>query len=234
VDAGAREAGAAAAALLDAAEGWLRLQAVRDPRLPSDVQTTADGLTYAELAALLAPHSGAVRAVLARNAPHAVLGLSKAIRRLPNPRYVSRTSGDTPTACHHLFDRADALRHTAARWGGLAARTAATTFASQVGELRDERYLVAALLAGDAGERLVAAAALAFTAGDAGREALRRAAAEDPLPGVRERALWAYGFAGSPDALTALADAAARDSSERVRQFARAALAAGERAWWRV
>jgi hypothetical protein len=73
-----------------------------------------------------------------------------------------------------------------------------------------------------------------LSGGASGLAPLRHAADEDPAPGLRERAPWAYSFAGATDTIAVLERAAARDPSARVRGEARALLGAGHGQWRRA
>lgn len=154
------------------------------------------------------------------------------IRRVPNRNYVNRFSKDPHEAAEFLFDRADSLLYAANKWGGYECRFMARTARDELGMLRDVRFVFPALQAEDLKARLVATACLAFLWSDEGNECLRRLAVEDPEPGLRQSALWAYGFAGGRDMQEILMDRGDKDVNVHVRTFAKKAMNLDEKGWW--
>jgi hypothetical protein len=66
---------------------------------------------------------------------------------------------------------------------------------------------------------------------------LRRVVLNDSEPGLRQSALWAYGFAGGEGAEELLRQRAEADQDERTRDFFREAVAclmANNGLWWKV
>jgi hypothetical protein len=86
------------------------------------------------------------------------------------------------------------------RRGGLECNFQARLASSELGWLRDVRFVFPALCAKEVETRLAAVACLAFLWSEEGNKYLRRMAVEDVEPGVRQSALWAYGFANGIDA----------------------------------
>lgn len=86
--------------------------------------------------------------------------------------------------------------------------------------------------AATAADRLAAIACLAFLPATRGNQRLRRIAIDDPEPGVRQAALWAYGFAGGADAENLLSERARDDRDARVRRFAQTGRDGHRRSWW--
>lgn len=214
-----------------AIEGWLRFRAATLRELPADLDERVPCWTPAELLEALRPYSPTLANF--ESPLQASRLMSRVIRRLRNPQFVSRQSGDPQTSTEMLFDQADALRVAALRWGGVRAQHAANAMTTVVGELRDARYLIAALGRPDVDERLTAVAGLAFVRGADGLAALRARARTDERAGVREAALWAYGFAGGGDAMELVREAA-EDADERVRQAAKRLAQHGQDCWWRA
>jgi hypothetical protein len=106
-----------------------------------------------------------------------------------------------------------------------------------LGDIRDEALLLRALAADAVDGRLEAVAGLAFLQTEKCRQALRSTAQTDPRPGVRELALWGYGFAGAPDAEPLAESVASEDPDAMVRAMATGCLtvvATDVRKWWGV
>jgi hypothetical protein len=158
--------------------------------------------------------------------------LYDSVRRIPNLHYVSRFSKEPLEAAEFLFDRTDTLLYAAQKWGGHECRFLARTARNELGWLRDERFILPALTAEDMKARLAAVACIAFLWSDEGCGRLRQMAVEDPEPGIRQSALWAYGFAGGFDAQELLRERAEKDSNAHVKAFAKKAMSLDEREWW--
>jgi hypothetical protein len=155
----------------------------------SDVVADVPGLTSHELIDLLFPFYPPARR-LTRS--HKIMGLmGDAIRRVPNPQFLSQFDKNPNRAAKYLFDRTDTLLYIAIQWGGRCARIHSHTARHELGRLRDVRFILPALTSPDFTMRLTATACLAFLPGAAGIAALKRAAAEDVEPNVRLSAEWA-------------------------------------------
>ena len=102
----------------------------------------------------------------------------------------------------------------------------------ELGLLRDPRFVYPALGAKSFETRLAGIACLAFLWSDEGNDQLKAMTETDPDPGVRQSALWAYGFAGGKGARELLRHKSKNDMSDRVREFARQALEATDESWW--
>jgi len=156
------------------------------------------------------------------------------VRRVPNPNFESRFSDDPNKASEFFFDRTDALLYTAKQWGGPECNLQAMLASHELGRLRDPRFIFPALDAKSFETRLAAVACLAFLWSDEGSDRLKRMVDNDPDPGVRQSALWAYGFAGGEGAREMLVDKSRNDPNNRVREFASQALEADDESWWKM
>jgi hypothetical protein len=163
-----------------------------------DVRDDTPGLTPPELQELLEPLYP--KAAEVDDPTKLVPLLEGAIRRIPNPEHESRWSQDHDQACEYLFDRTDALLEAAKRWGGHKCRLHAMMAQDEIGRLRDIRFILPALDDSEYQRRLRGIACLAFVPSHDGRGRLRDVASADADRGVRESAVWAYGFAGGEDA----------------------------------
>jgi hypothetical protein len=199
-------------------------------QIPSTASTNMSGWTAEELFTVFHPlypnlqsdkdHNDLIRLVF------------NEIRRVPNPDFEDRFSKDPRRAAEYLFDRTDALIYAAKRWGGPECRFQAKAARDELGWLRDFRYVLPALRAENVRVRLTGIACLAFLWSSEGNEHLEQLATGDPEPGVRQSALWAYGFAGGEDAQELLRDRSRNDANIHVRAFAKKAMQLDERGWW--
>ncbi|HMF56418.1 MAG TPA: hypothetical protein VK619_08750 [Pyrinomonadaceae bacterium] len=57
---------------------------------------------------------------------------------------------------------------------------------------------------------------------------------DDPDPGVRQSALWAYDFAGGEGAREMLVNKSQNDPNYRTRGFAKQELEADDGSWWKM
>jgi hypothetical protein len=172
------------------------------------------------------------------SSPHRLTALiSKKIRRFPNPEFESRFSKVPRKASEYLYDGTDALLFAAMRWGGHECRMQAMMARSEIGPLRDPRFVYPALKSVMFEERLRGVACLAFLWSDHGRELLRQAALNDTEAGVRLSALWAYGFAGGEKAEELVLQQAGCDADVSARASFREMIecrATNEGSWWKI
>jgi hypothetical protein len=157
------------------------------------------------------------------------------VRRIRNPEFISRTHPDRRHRVLWHFDRAHALLRFARENGGSECLNQALVAKRQLGDCRDPHLFLSVLSHGTLEERLLAAGCLAFLWSDSGRAALRRAAVSDPEPGVRQVALWAFGFSHGEGAVALLRNRASFDPSPVVREFAHTSLVTVEqdpKGWW--
>ncbi len=117
-------------------------------------------------------------------------------------------------------------------WGGAECGLQAVLAANELGLLRDSRFVIPALDNKDYSLRLSAVACLAFLPSVLGNSRLRDAAASDGDAGVRQSALWAYGFAGGENAIRFIEERSLQDRDPRVRHFAREILEACSESWF--
>jgi hypothetical protein len=161
-----------------------------------------------------------------------LVGLLKKVRRIPNPIYTHRFCKDHQKAAEYVFDRTDVLLFAATRWGGHECCFQAMLAKSQLGLLRDARFVFPVLKRESFEERLTGVACLAFLWSDKGNQLLREIATSDSNPSVRQSALWACGFAEVEWIRDLLGERSKDDPSASVRNFAKAALEQAETSWW--
>jgi hypothetical protein len=216
--------------IMDKARKCIALYEDVQQELPVDVSTDIPCWTAEKLFPVLYP----LYPVLQNGKDHINLSrlLFSLIRRIPNPDFEHRFSKKPHGAAEFLFDRTDALIYAAKKWGGYECSFQAKTASDSLGWLRDVRYVFPALHAQDIRIRLTGIACLAFLWSIEGNECLRQLAVEDPEPGVRQSALWAYGFAGGKDVQELLRERSSNDANFHVRDFAKKAMTLDERGWW--
>lgn len=215
---------------LNAAHDWLNSYGLDDPHLPKEVDTNVPGWTADELLEVVRPLYPQARKL--KKGTRLIPLMGNAIRRIFNPEYTNRFSKDQRLASEYLFDRTDALIYIAKEWGGYECCLQATLAANELGLLRDPRFVFPALEDPDFNARLSAVACLAFLSSELGNEHLRTISINDPDPGVRQSALWAYGFSGAPDAQEMLASRSEEDMDVRVRTFAHELIRVSQDSWW--
>jgi hypothetical protein len=221
--------------ILETTSRWLANNDIDYPDIPRKVSLAIPGWTAAELLEIFRPLYPAAKNMKSPNQLTALI--SKKIKRFPNPEFESRFSKEPHKASEHLYDRTDALLFAATRWGGHECRMQAMMAHSEVGPLRDPRFVYPALKSITFEERLRGVTCLAFLWSDSGRELLRQVALSDHEPAVRLSALWAYGFAGAEDAKELLLRQAECDSDASTRASFRdmsGCFAANEGLWWKV
>jgi hypothetical protein len=211
---------------------WIDSVSVRGSDIPTNVDISVPGWTAEELLRVLKPLYPHAQNINSNAKLITVMGNS--IRRIPNPNFKVRSSKDPLEATEFLFDRTDALIYAAKQWGGSECCLQAMLANSELGLLRDLRFILPALGSKVFETRLAGIACLAFLWSDEGNERLRKIALDDPEPGVRQSALWAYGFAGGEGAREMLVDKAQNDPNNRVREFASQALEADDKLWWKM
>ncbi|HEX8495366.1 MAG TPA: hypothetical protein VF658_21315 [Pyrinomonadaceae bacterium] len=224
----------AVSGITEATSRWLVNSSIDSMDIPRDVSLAIPGWTAAELLEVLKPLYPAAKKLKSPNQLTPLI--SKKISRFPNPEFECRFSKMPHKASEYLYDRTDALLFAATRWGGHECRMQAMMARSEIGPLRDPRFVYPALKSVIFEERLRGVAGLAFLWSARGGELLRQVALNDTELGVRLSALWGYGFAGGEGAEELLRQAEC-DSDARARASFRdmtECLAANEGLWWKI
>lgn len=216
--------------IADLAREWLDEHGINDRRLPQSVDTDVSGWTIDELLEVIRPLYPRLQTIRKNSQLLGLMG--DAIRRVPNPEYVNRFSPNQRAASEYLFDRTDALIYAAKQWGGHECCLQATLAGNELGHLRDSRFVLPALDNEHFSTRLAAVACLGFLQSEVGNEHLRSVAVNDLDPGVRQSALWAYGFAGAADTQEVIVSCCEEDKDVRVRAFAQELLQVSRGSWW--
>jgi HEAT repeats len=199
--------------------------------LPNEVSTAVPGWTALELLQAVKPLYPFAENITSAN--KFISLMHDRVRRVSNPEFESRFSGDPDKAAEFFFDRTDGLLYTANQWGGPECKLQAMLASHELGCLRDPRFVFPALDAESFETRIAAVACLAFLWSAEGNDRLKRMV-NDPDPGVRQSALWAYGFAGGEGAREMLIDKSRNDPNNRVQEFASQALEADDGSWWKM
>lgn len=221
--------------IIEAASRWLVNIDTACLDVPRNISLAIPGWTAAELLEVLKPLYPAAKGMESPN--RLTTFVKKKISRFLNPEFESRFSKVPHKASEYLYDRTDALLFAATRWGGHECRMQAMMARSEIGPLRDPRFVYPVLKSVIFEERLRGVAGLAFLWSDLGNELLRQVALNDSESGVRLSALWAYGFARGEGAEKLLVRQAECDSDARARASFRdmtECLAANEGLWWKI
>lgn len=172
--------------IIEDARKWLSSRVVIRRRfaLPGEVSTSIPAITKEELVKLFKPFYPCAQR--ADKAYQITTVLGNRIRRVWQPQ------GDAQP--QRPYDRTDALLYAARHWGGYECNVQANTAATELGYLRDTRFILPGLTDGDFNVRMAAVACLAFLPSSETVDALQRTADGDADRGVRQAAGWAYGF----------------------------------------
>jgi len=209
---------------------WLDSCVVNDSCLPAEIDTSVPGLTSKELLTILKPLYPQAEKIT--NPAQLITLKYNSIRRIPNPAFVSRFAKEPRIATEFLYDRTDALIYAAKQWGGSECCLQAMLASNELGFLRDPRFVFPALESTNFETRLAGVACIAFLWSDEGNRWLRYIAANDPDPGVRQSALWAFGFISYQEALKLASRLAENDINANVRSFAIKVIEASEAEMW--
>ena len=211
------------------ADAWLRFRAHQvPPEIPGNVDRTFQGWTIKEMYQFLVLINPAIRRV--RNVYDLSRLLSKDVPRKIKTDHVASCDPNPRRSALLFFDQRDVLFYSIRRWGGQEARVALSLAADTLDRLRDARFVYPALGSPAFENRMAAAASLAFIPAEEGFARLATAVRTDPEPGVRQVALWAFGFAGGPNVAELLGEACS-DPHELVRSFAQRALTSLQQPW---
>lgn len=138
-------------------------------QVPDEVRRPETGWTAEELLDVLRPVYPAAEDATPSDL---ITLLSRKVRRIPNPDFTSRRSGEHRTASEYLFEQTDALLVAALSWGNTEARVQATVAKNELGRLRDPRWVKPGLTDSNPAVRFAAIACLAFLLHRASVEAL--------------------------------------------------------------
>jgi hypothetical protein len=199
------------------AKDKLSFYALECPNFHVKAVSEVPGWTASELLPIISPLYSAARNI--DRVSQLIPLLEKSIRRVPNPTYKNRFASDTRVATEFLFDRTDALLYMALTFGGRECRLQARFARNELGLLRDSKFIFPALVSSDFHQRLIAVSCLAFLWSEEGSKQLKCLAVEDPDPGVRQSALWAYWFSNDDDGWKLIKRRAQDDADYAVRSF---------------
>ncbi|MBD0328235.1 MAG: hypothetical protein ICV68_17580, partial [Pyrinomonadaceae bacterium] len=159
--------------ILNRTREWLSSRDSKGLTLPSEVSKDIAAWTAEELLPVIMPLYPQAQDITDPN--QLIRLLYGEIRRVPNPKYQNRFAKDQHLAAEFLFDRTDALLYAAKKWGGHECCLQAMLAGSQLGWLRDERFVFPALEQTNYEARLTAVACLAFLQTEEGNKRLRQA-----------------------------------------------------------
>jgi len=202
------------------------------PQLPNDVNRQILGITGKDLVKILLPLYPKLKA----DTPSEKISIRfwTVIRRFRNPNFTNRFTLDAKKAAQFLFDRSDTLMYAGSKWGGLECAFQARIARTELGRLRDARFVIPALKSPDLRNRMIAICCLAFLSEEAGSDELLKLIRHDEEAGVRQSALWAYCFRYQNLADEIVNEVIKNDSNIVVRQFALKCLSLGSKGWWGI
>lgn len=178
--------------LITLAKEWIETKNIQALNLPSSVDTFTPGITAKELLKIIKPFYPKAQKI---KDPNKLIGLLYGdVRRVPNPNFKGRFSSNSNESSSFLFDKTDALLFIALNWGGLESNFQANLAKSELGNLRDVRFIVPALTSKSFDVRLSAVACLAFLQNKQGKTYLEKLRFKDSDPNIRKSATWAYDF----------------------------------------
>jgi hypothetical protein len=209
---------------------WLDSFDVDDSCIPAEIDTSVPGLTSEELLTILKPLYPQAEKIT--NPAQLITLKYNSIRRIPNPAFVSRFDKEPRVAAEFLYDCTDALIYAAKQWGGPECSLQAMLASNELGRLRDSRFVFPALASKSYEARLAGIACLAYLQSKEGNEQLRRLAEEDPDAGVRQSAVWAYGFAEGERAFDFVRERRDHDTNAHMQAFLDTALQMTAKGWW--
>jgi hypothetical protein len=209
---------------------WLKDKSRSTLNCPSEVDLTVLTWTAAELLAFLKPLYPLAQEIT--NPNKLIRLVFRSIRRVPNTSFCSRFNQIPDEAAEYLFDRTDALLYAAQKWRGHECCFQSALAASNLGLLRDARFVFTLLSMHKFDDRLTGVACLAFLQCPQSLKMLRSVAVQDSSPVVREAALWACGFADIKDVRDLFSPSSKEDPDSRVRAFAESAIKRDKLSWW--
>lgn len=205
--------------IAEVADYQLKIYAVQFPDLPEEVRCELRGWTGKTVIQTIKDFCLQTYKIEKKTTLH--LLKSARLQRYLNPEFTDSTDDNPRFASEYLYDETDAKIHIAKQWGGLECRLQAIFAHSELGLLRDSRFVLPTLLSNDYNSRLAAVACLAFLPPtEINQSALRDRASKDVDAGVRQSALWAYCFAQGEDAEDFVLERKFQDPSRQVREFA--------------
>jgi hypothetical protein len=199
-------------------ENWIKEREKSFADLPENVQSIVKGWTATKLKEIITPFY--YRVATGKNKATLPSLIDGWIRRIPNPNFQRTNLKDSLLATEYFYDEVDALMYVGKKWGGVESRHHASIAYNEIGLLRDPRFIIPALDSKDFNNRLCAVSCLAFLPSEDGNAKLFQLATKDIDAGVRQSALWAYGFTGGEKAISFIQKQILRDKDSRVRDFA--------------
>lgn len=209
---------------------WLKSRPGLNIRWPPEVSSTPLTWTGAQLLACLKPLYPLAKGITDPN--RLIRLVFSRIRRVPNPNFRSRFNRSSDEAAEYFFDRTDALLFAAQKWGGYECCFQAALAASNLGHLRDARFVFPLLSMDRFDDRLTGVACLAFLQTKEAVEKLKIVAVQDSSSEVRESALWACGFIEGEGANDLFACRQKHDPVSRIRDFSAKAQQLKPFDWW--
>ncbi|HEY0459785.1 MAG TPA: HEAT repeat domain-containing protein [Pyrinomonadaceae bacterium] len=200
-------------------ESWLMEREDSFADVPQNVQSIAKGWTVDKLKEIITPFY--YRIATGKNKATLQALIDGWILRIPNPNFQRTNLKDSLLATKYFYDEVDALIYIGKNWGGIESQHHASIAHTEIGFLRDPRFIIPALNSKDFNKRLCAVSCLAFLPSKDGNAKLIQLATNDIDVGVRQSALWACAFIDKEKAIAFIQKQALQDKDVRVRDFAK-------------
>lgn len=207
---------------------WLSRNYISD--LPNQVKTTIPGLTAEELLEIYRPLYPVAANI--KNANRIITLCKTQIRRIPNVKFVDRFKRKGIEASEWLFDRADALIYAGIKWGGKECRYQALTAKSELGLLRDDRFVLPELKSNHPETKIAAISCLAFLQTEEAKNHLPCILKNNTIHRVCHSAMWAAAFVKNKQELSSILQRGTFENDKRLNQFAETVLSADDKKLW--
>lgn len=193
--------------------------------LPEQVNQKVNGLISKDTTEFLAPFYPAAARLMnsKRENSNAIISrISHNFRRIPNPYYKTKNSRLPKYTNRKMFELTDLYIQTALRWGGSECRYQASIAVQELGNFRDERFVIGELNSKNFENRQIAIACLSYL--QTKNKLIEKLSVNDPVPEIRQAALWAFAFVKSENYKLLAERISKQDSNLQVRNFAKRIL----------
>jgi len=210
------------------ADKWLSIN--HSSNLPNQVEIHTPGLTAEELLEIYRPLYPAAANI--KNTNRIITLCKSQIRRIPNDKFIDRFKFKGIEACEWLFDRTDALIYAGIKWGGKECRYQALTAKSELGLLRDDRFLIPELKLPDSETKITAISCLAFLQTEEAGSNLTSIFKDNLIYRICYSAIWATAFVKNKQGLSSILQGETFGNDKRLNQFAETVISSEDEKLW--
>jgi hypothetical protein len=214
--------------IAEGADEWLS----QNPNsgLPGEVETNIPGLTAEKLLKIYRPLYPAAANI--KNANRIITLCKTQIRRIPNVKFVDRFKRKGIEASEWLFDRADALIYAGIKWGGKECRYQALTAKSELGLLRDDRFVLPELKSNHPETKITAISCLAFLQTEEAKNHLPCTLENNTIHRVCHSAVWATAFVKNKQSLSSILQRGIFENDNKLSQFVKIVTSSSDEKLW--